>query len=591
MNYDDIIKQLVNIDDDPEEEFEIMEPLGEGSYGFVFKALHRQSGKIMAVKLIPLAKFDTVETCLKEMQIMATCVSRHIVAYSCAYYKDNNLWIVMEYCGAGSVKDILRLSKSTLSEETISALMYSVLHGLNYLHKNKLIHRDIKADNVLLTDDGEAKIADFGVSAKVLSTYGSMDSVIGTPFWMSPEILSRKKYTSKTDIWSLGITAIEMAEGEPPYSKLHTWMAMQKIRDNPARGLSQPSRWSEMFNDFVSLCLRVDPDERPTAEDLLQHPLIKDNPKSLKLLVAKYRELIEEARNNKAKKLKQRIDEGQKPQDNESSHINQEDNQDNSVIVNEDNSVINEDDNTGTVILHKVDEPAHNPGGYDICVNKYKNVTKEIDTEQLKKEYKEIQHQQQNLQKKLQINEGFKIEELEENINILKLNLEKEIESLKKRYYSVIDPLVELSRLTKLLDDKKTKLKEFLPLDKIKKETKRPVQIKASPTSLANGKFIRSSASNIKSNRSHLDDKKQVRKTKALQPIKKPDKVSGISSYNNGSRPKLSSKTNQAQIVFNKDPYNVMGERKSKIFDASNRSGKDRHKGLGKPSSKHAFKD
>ena len=144
----------------------------------------------------------------------------------------------MEFCQAGSVKDIIRTMKKPLDEQAISALMYSVLNGLDYLHSNKMIHRDIKADNILLDDNGNAKIADFGVSAKLLSTYGSKDSVIGTPFWMSPEILSGSKYTSKTDIWSLGITSIEIAEGEPPFSNYYPWMAMKKIRDSDPVNLS-----------------------------------------------------------------------------------------------------------------------------------------------------------------------------------------------------------------------------------------------------------------------------------------------------------------------------------------------------------------
>lgn len=114
-----------------------------------------------------------------------------------------------------------------------------------------MIHRDIKADNILLNEKGQAKLADFGVSAKLLSTYASKESVIGTPFWMSPEILSKNKYNSKTDIWSVGITAIELAEKEPPYSKLYTWVAMKKIKENPPKGLSHPEKWSDDFNDFV----------------------------------------------------------------------------------------------------------------------------------------------------------------------------------------------------------------------------------------------------------------------------------------------------------------------------------------------------
>lgn len=282
------IKQLVNIERDPEEEFSIIQALGDGSYGCVFKALNKRTGEILAIKLIPLNQFDQIDLCVKEMEILASCSSPYIVRYSSTYYKDDYLWIAMEYMSAGSVKDIIRLNQQGLSETVISAILHAVLSALNYLHKNKMIHRDIKADNILLNDRGEAKLADFGVSAKLLSTYASKESVIGTPFWMSPEILGRNKYTNKTDIWSTGITAIEMAEQEPPYSKYFTMVAMKKIKENPPKGLTNPEKWSPEFNDFVQQCLLVDCDRRPDAETLLKHSFMekgKNNKKILKTLV------------------------------------------------------------------------------------------------------------------------------------------------------------------------------------------------------------------------------------------------------------------------------------------------------------------
>jgi serine/threonine protein kinase len=296
MEIEELLSKLVNMSEDPEQELEIIESIGDGSYGFVFKAWHRKSGQMVAVKLIPVIDFDSLETCLKEMQILNSCSSKYIVSYYKSYYKNSQLWIVMEFCEAGSIKKIIQTMKRGLDEQTISALIYSILKGLEYIHKNRLIHRDIKADNILLDSNGCAKIADFGVSTKLISTYGCTNSVIGTPFWMSPEIISNHNYTSKTDIWSLGITAIEFAEKEPPYSNKYPWMVMQIIKSKPAKSLTDPSKWSDMFNDFVKRCLTVDPDERPTAEDLLQHPFVlfgQKNQKMLKKLVSKYQAFID----------------------------------------------------------------------------------------------------------------------------------------------------------------------------------------------------------------------------------------------------------------------------------------------------------
>lgn len=269
------IERLVRINEDPAQEFQLLQPLGVGSYGWVYKAYHQATGSILAVKRVPLNEYDSIGNCIKELEILEACKSPHIVSFKSAHIKDNELWIAMEYCAGGSVKDLMRLLAKPFDESVIAALMFSVLKGLVYLHKNRMIHRDVKADNILLDDDGRAKIADFGVSAKLMSTYASKNTFIGTPFWMSPEILQKNAYTAKTDIWSLGITAIELAEGEPPYANSYPWLAMEKIKKNPPKGLSEPGRWSQEFNDFLRLCLTIDPDERPTSEDLLEDNFIR----------------------------------------------------------------------------------------------------------------------------------------------------------------------------------------------------------------------------------------------------------------------------------------------------------------------------
>lgn len=206
------------INKDPNKVFEILDLLGDGSYGYVYKAINKETKEIFALKQIPLVGTD-IESCLKEIQIIGGCKSPYIVRYCNAYFHAQCLWIIMEYCSNGSIADISKIISCNFLEEEISVILYYTLKGLEYLHNNKLIHRDIKAANILLDNKGKAKIADFGVSAKVNSTFGSANTFIGTPYWMSPEIISYAKYTSKVDIWSLGITCIELVEGEPPYSR------------------------------------------------------------------------------------------------------------------------------------------------------------------------------------------------------------------------------------------------------------------------------------------------------------------------------------------------------------------------------------
>jgi len=164
---------------------------------------------------------------------MRECKSSYIVSYYGSYLKDNDLWLVMEYCAAGAINDLIRICSRKLQEMEISAILESIIQGLCYLHSKKKIHRDIKAGNILLDNKGNTKIADFGVSAQLLKTDGYKESKVGSPFWMSPEVISNSRYGSKTDIWSMGITAIELAEGEPPYSHIHPVRAMFAIKNHP----------------------------------------------------------------------------------------------------------------------------------------------------------------------------------------------------------------------------------------------------------------------------------------------------------------------------------------------------------------------
>ncbi|XP_008586466.1 PREDICTED: serine/threonine-protein kinase 3-like [Galeopterus variegatus] len=211
----------------PEEVFDVLEKLGEGSYGSVFKAIHKESGQVVAIKQVPVE--SDLQEIIKEISIMQQCDSPYVVKYYGSYFKNTDLWIVMEYCGAGSVSDIIRLRNKTLTEDEIATILKSTLKGLEYLHFMRKIHRDIKAGNILLNTEGHAKLADFGVAGQLTDTMAKRNTVIGTPFWMAPEVIQEIGYNCVADIWSLGITSIEMAEGKPPYADIHPMRERREV--------------------------------------------------------------------------------------------------------------------------------------------------------------------------------------------------------------------------------------------------------------------------------------------------------------------------------------------------------------------------
>ncbi|RWS24092.1 serine/threonine-protein kinase 3-like protein, partial [Leptotrombidium deliense] len=273
----------------PEEVFDIICKLGEGSYGSVYKALHKESGQVLAIKQVPVES-DLGEI-IKEISIMQQCDSLYVVKYYGSYFKGSDLWIVMEYCGGGSVSDIMRLRKKTLTEEEISTILKDTLHGLEYLHARRKIHRDIKAGNILLNSEGHAKLADFGVAGQLTDTMAKRNTVIGTPFWMAPEVIQEIGYDCLADIWSLGITALEMAEGKPPYGDIHPMRAIFMIPTKPPPSFRDPDRWSPEFIDFVSRCLVKNPEHRASANKLLQHEFITRSPNVMIL-----QQMIQEAK-------------------------------------------------------------------------------------------------------------------------------------------------------------------------------------------------------------------------------------------------------------------------------------------------------
>nr|AFY97674.1 hpo protein [Macrostomum lignano] len=283
----------------PDEVFSIVSKLGKGSYGSVYKAEHMATGHTLAIKKVPV---DTdLQEIIKEISIMQQCDSPYIVKYYGSYFKDADLWIIMEYCGAGSVSDIMRLRGKTLSEMEIATVLAYTLKGLEYLHQRRKIHRDIKAGNILLNSQGQAKLADFGVAGQLTDTMAKRNTVIGTPYWMAPEVIQEIGYNYSADIWSLGITAIEMADGKPPYGDIHPMRALFMIPTKPPPSFRNPNKWSQEFIDFVSQCLIKNPADRPSSERLLQHEFIKAAAGAPDLVL---RDMVREAEELRSAKLK-----------------------------------------------------------------------------------------------------------------------------------------------------------------------------------------------------------------------------------------------------------------------------------------------
>uniref|UniRef100_A0A1A9WAE5 Protein kinase domain-containing protein n=1 Tax=Glossina brevipalpis TaxID=37001 RepID=A0A1A9WAE5_9MUSC len=292
----------IKMEADPAEIWEIVGELGDGAFGKVYKAQHRETKQYAAAKMCILEAVADLSDHMVEIDILSEIKHPNIVELYEAYFIDLKLWMLIEYCDGGALDSIMVELEKPLNEAQIAYVCKHMTEGLDFLHKNKVIHRDLKAGNVLLTMDGGVKLADFGVSAKNKHTLQKHDTFIGTPYWMAPELVlcetfRDNPYDHKVDIWSLGITLIELAQMEPPNSEMSPMRVLLKIQKSDPPKLDQPSKWSREFNDFLKNALVKDPQQRPTTDNLLLHSFISRDidSKPVKDLLLEYRaEVVEE---------------------------------------------------------------------------------------------------------------------------------------------------------------------------------------------------------------------------------------------------------------------------------------------------------
>ncbi|XP_053296981.1 LOW QUALITY PROTEIN: serine/threonine-protein kinase 10 [Pleuronectes platessa] len=303
------VKQYEHVhrDINPNDLWEIVGELGDGAFGKVYKARNKETDALAAAKVIETKSEEELEDYIVEIDILAKCDHRFIVKLLDAFFHDNKLWIMIEFCPGGAVDATMLELDRCLTEPQIKVVCRQMLEALVYLHSIKIIHRDLKAGNILLMLDGDIKLADFGVSAKNTKTLQRRDSFIGTPYWMAPEVvmcetMKDAPYDYKADIWSLGITLIELAQIEPPHHELNPMRVLLKIAKSEPPTLEQPHKWSQQFKDFLKKSLDKNPETRPTAAQLLEHPFVKSvtSNRPLRELVAEAKaEVMEEIEDNR----------------------------------------------------------------------------------------------------------------------------------------------------------------------------------------------------------------------------------------------------------------------------------------------------